>query len=133
MIILSIIVVINTLCIIYLIISKHSKLYFQFRKETSFIENTLLGYSLILWKKLSEHSAESKFSFYLKIRDKNKVETREEVCRMIAKYSPQQKRQVLSAKFSWLKTINEVKQFEKDYSVVDSKLVSELVSGFKYR
>ena len=93
----------------------------------------MLGYRLILWKKLSEYSAESTFSIYFKIRDKRKIETREEVCRMIAKYSEKQKRQTLSAKFSWLKTIEEVKQFEKDYSVVDSKLVSELVSGFKHR
>ena len=52
---------------------------------------------------------------------------------MIAKYSDQQKRQTLSAKFSWLKTTEEVKQFEKDYSVVDRKLVADLVSGFKHR
>jgi|GEM_PF-5256372 len=133
MIIISIITAINTLCVIYLILSKNSKLYFEFRKEKSFLENTLLGYRLTLWKRLSEYTASGLYSIYFKIRDKNKVDTREEVCRMIASYSPQQKRQTLLAKFSWLKTIEEVKQFEKDYSAVDSKLVSELVSGFKCR
>lgn len=133
MIIISIITAINTLCVIYLILSKNSKLYFELRKEESFLENTLLGYRLTLYKKLSEYSASGIYSIYFKIRDKNKVETREEVLRMIAKYSDQQKRQTLSAKFSWLKTNEEVKQFEKDYSVVDRKLVADLVSGFKYR
>ena len=133
MIIISIITAINTLCVIYLILSKNSKLYFELRKEESFLENTLLGYRLTLYKKLSEYSANGIYSIYFKIKDKNKVETREEVLRMIAKYSDQQKRQTLSAKFSWLKTNEEVKQFEKDYSVVDRKLVADLVSGFKYR
>lgn len=133
MIIISIITAINTLCVIYLILSKNSKLYFELRKEESFLENTLLGYRLTLYKKLSEYSASGIYSIYFKIKDKNKVETREEVLRMIAKYSDQQKRQTLSAKFSWLKTNEEVKQFEKDYSVVDRKLVADLVSGFKYR
>ena len=133
MIIISIITAINTLCVVYLILSKNSKLYFELRKEESFLENTLLGYRLNLYKKLSEYSANVIYSIYLKIRDKKKVETQEEVLRMIAKYSEQQKKQTLSAKFSWLKTIEEVKQFEKDYSVVDRKLVADLVSGFKYR
>lgn len=133
MIIISIITAINTLCVIYLILSKKSNLYFELRKEESFLENTLLGYRLTLYKKLSEYSASGIYSIYFKIRDKKKVETQEEVIRMIAKYSDQQKRQTLSAKFSWLKTTEEVKQFEKDYSVVDRKLVADLVSGFKHR
>lgn len=133
MIIISIITAINTLCVVYLILSKNSKLYFELRKEESFLENTLLGYRLTLYKKLSEYSASGIYSIYFKIRDKKKVETHEEVLRMIAKYSDQQKRQTLTAKFSWLKTIEEVKQFEKDYSAVDRKLVADLVSGFKYR
>lgn len=132
-IIISIITAINTLCVVYLILSKNSKLYFELRKEESFLENTLLGYRLSLYKKLSEYSANGIYSIYFKIRDKKKVETQEEVLRMIAKYSDQQKKQTLTAKFSWLKTIEEVKQFEKDYSVVDRKLVADLVSGFKYR
>lgn len=73
MIIYIILTVINTLCIIYLILSKNSNLYFNFRKERSFIENTLLGYRITLWKRLSEYSSEGIYSIYFKIRDKNKV------------------------------------------------------------
>ena len=49
---------------------------------------------------------------------------------MIATYSQQNKLQTLSAKFSWLKTWKEVRQFEKDYSVVDRKIVANLVTNF---
>ena len=105
----------------------------QFRKEKSFSNSTLLGYEVMLWRKNSDYSSSGSRLIYIKIRDKKKVETQEEVLRMIGKYSDQQKIQTLSAKFSWLKTIEEVKQFEKDYSVVDRKLVADLVSGFKYR
>ncbi len=132
MIIHIILTAINTLCIIYLILSKNSKITIEFRKEKSFSNRTLLGYEVMLWRKNSDYSSSGSRLIYIKIRDKKKVETQEEVLRMIGKYSDQQKRQTLSAKFSWLKTIEEVKQFEKDYSVVDRKLVADLVSGFKY-
>jgi hypothetical protein len=36
----------------------------------------------------------------------------------------------LGAIFSWLKTLKEVRQFEKDYSIVNEKLVKDLVNGF---
>jgi hypothetical protein len=49
---------------------------------------------------------------------------------MIAKESQQNKFQTLSAKFSWLKTWEQVRQFEKDYSVVDRKIVERLVANF---
>lgn len=52
---------------------------------------------------------------------------------MIALYDSKNKLQALSAKFSWLSTWEEVKQFEKDYSVVDRKIVENLVANFKYK
>ena len=67
----------------------------------------------------------------ISLRNKRKVELEEEVNRMISKYSHQAKLQHLSATFSWLKTWEQVRQFEKDYSVVDRKIVENLVANFK--
>jgi hypothetical protein len=123
-------IILNTLAIVYILIFKDAKYYFTFRKNETFINKTLLGYHLTLWRKTS-YGATGIFSYYFPIRNRHKVETREEVERMINSYSQQNKLQSLSAKFSWLKTWKEVKQFEKDYLVVDRKIVENLVSNFK--
>jgi len=122
--------ILNTLAIAYLIASKKSKYYLQFRKETTTWDKILLGYRLSLWEKTSEHSSSSKHSIYLKIRDRKKTEMVEDARRMIAKYSQQDKRQSLTAKFSWLKTWDEVREFQKYYTCVDKKIVENLVSKF---
>lgn len=126
-----ILTILNTLAIVYLIASKKSKYYLKFKKETTTYENTLLGFRLSLWQKVDEYSANSKHSIYLKIRDTKKTEMQEEARRMIAKYSQQNKLQSLSAKFSWLKTWDEVKEFQKYYTCVDQKIVENLVANFK--
>lgn len=125
-----ILTILNTLAIVYLIASKDSKFYFKFKKETTTYENTLLGFRLSLWKKLSEYSASSNHSIYLKIRDRKKTEMREEARMMIARYSQHNKIQSLSAKFSWLETWDDVKEFQKYYTCVDRKIVEDLVSNF---
>ena len=122
--------ILNTLAIVYLITAKKSKYYFIFKKETTTYRNTLLGFRLSLWKKTSEYSSSSKHSIYLKIRDTKKTEMQEEAQRMIAQYSQQNKLQSLSAKFSWLKTWDEVKEFQKYYTCVDQKIVENLVAKF---
>ena len=122
--------ILNTLAIVYLIASKKSKYYIRFRKETTTYENILLGFRLSLWEKTSENSASSKKSIYFKIRDRKKTEMQEDARRMIAKYSQQNKLQSLSAKFSWLKSWDEVKEFQKYYTCVDQKIVENLVANF---
>jgi hypothetical protein len=122
--------ILNTLAIIYLITAKKSKYYLRFKKETTTYENTLLGFRLSLWQKVDEYSASYKKSIYFKIRDRKKTEMQEEARRMIAQYSQQKKLQSLSAKFSWLKTWDEVKEFQKYYTCVDQKIVENLVSKF---
>ena len=122
--------ILNTLAIIYLIVSKKSKYYLRFRKETTTYNNTLLGYRLSLWEKLSGGSASSSHSIYLKIRNTKKTKMQEEAIRMIANYSQQNKLQSLTAQFSWLKTWAEVKEFQKYYTCVDQKIVENLVSNF---
>jgi hypothetical protein len=122
--------ILNTLAIVYLITAKKSKYYFRFKIETTDYNNTLLGYRLSLWEKTSEHSASSKHSIYLKVRNKKRTEMQEDAQRMIAKYSQQNKLQSLSAKFSWLKTWDEVKEFQKYYTCVDQNIVDNLVAKF---
>jgi hypothetical protein len=90
------------------------------RRDETFWNKTLMGYDV--WVQ--------KVYFRIPIRNKRKTELSEEVHIMIAKYDNQSKFQTLSAKFSWLKTWEQVRQFEKDYSVVDRKIVERLVAGF---
>lgn len=89
------------------------------RNET-YQNKTLLGYDV--WVQ--------KLHFRIPIRNKRKTELSEEVTMMIAKYSHQDKLQTLTAKFSWLKTWEQVRQFEEDYSVVDRRIVEGLVANF---
>lgn len=126
-----ILTILNTLAIIYLLINKQARLSISFRREETTWEKTLLGYRITLWKKMNEYSSSGIYSIYIPIRNKRKVELEEEVNRMISKYSHQAKLQHLSATFSWLKTWEQVRQFEKDYSVVDRKIVENLVANFK--
>jgi len=120
--------ILNTLAIVYLI--AFSKYYLRFEAETTYYNNTLLGYRLSLWKKANEHSANLKHFIYLKIRNKKATEMQEESQRMIANYSQQNKLQSLTAMFSWLKTWEEVREFQKYYTCVDNKIVENLVSNF---
>lgn len=126
-----ILTILNTLAIIYLLINKQARLSISFRREETTWEKTLLGYRITLWKKMNEYSSRGIYSIYIPRRNKRKTELNEEVNRMISKYSHQAKLQSLSAMFSWLKTWEEVRQFEKDYSVVDRKIVENLVANFK--
>jgi hypothetical protein len=122
--------IINTLAIIYLIFAKSTKLYFQFRVEKTTWNKTILGYRLVLWKRLSAYESSSVYQLYLTIRNRKKTEMSEDAQRMIAKYSQQNKRQSLHAKFSWLKTWDDVKEFQKYYTCVDKKIVEDLVANF---
>jgi len=107
--------IINTIAIIYILTHKQ----FSSHKSTSF-GGTLVGYGFYY---------KGKRFLYIPIRNKRKTEVNEDVHRMI-NGSEQSKRQILFAKFSWLKTITEVEQFRKDYGVVDRKLVNSMVDEF---
>ena len=126
-----ILTILNTLTIIYLLLTKQVKLSISVSKEETFWDKTLIGYRITLWKKTSEYSSNGIYSIYIPIKNKKRAELEEEVNRMINLYSHQGKLQSLSAIFSWLKTWEQVRQFEKDYSVVDRKIVENLVSNFK--
>ena len=92
------------------------------RRDETFWNKTLMGYDV--WVQ--------KIYFRIPIRNKRKTELSEEVNRMI-NYDYQSKRQTLSAKFSWLKTWEQVKKFEKDYSVVDRRIVESLVESYLHQ
>ena len=111
--------ILNTIAII-VIFFKLEIIKVTIRKDETFWNKTLMGYDV--WVQ--------KIYFRIPIRNKRKTELSEEVNRMIAKESQQGKFQTLSAKFSWLRNWEQVRQFEKDYSVVDRKIVERLVAGF---
>jgi len=89
------------------------------RRDQTFWNKTLLGYNV--WV--------NKYYFRIPIRNKRKTELKEDIQLMITG-NQQSKNQRLSAIFSWLRTWDQVKQFEKDYSIVDKKIVERLVTNF---
>jgi len=119
--------ILNSIIIIYLLIKGNNKLHITFKKEKTTWEKTLLGYSLTLWKK-QEYGASSIYTIYIPVKNRRKVELSEEVSRLISDST--NRNYTLNAKFSWLKTWEQVRQFEKDYSVVDRKIVERLVANF---
>lgn len=125
----TILTILNTLAIIYLIMSVKSRYYITLEKEQTSWCKTLLGYRVTLWEKTSEHSANGLYSIYVPIKNREKAELKDEIQQLMA-YNEHHRRQTLNAKFSWLKTWEEVWQFEKDYSIVDSEYIKKLVSNF---
>jgi len=109
---------------------KNNRLYFS--PTRSSYGNIILGINM-MWRNQSVYSGRgcsAKGLFYIPIRNSKKIETNEKVRDLINK-SYQGRRQVLHATFSWLKTTEEVEQFQKDYLIVDEKLVTQLVRDFK--
>lgn len=125
-----ILTILNTLAMLYLLKTKNIKLYIKISKETTFFINTLLGYRIILWKINNEYSSSVVFNIYIPVKNKNKIELKEEIDSLL-KGSYQNRRYTLNAKFSWLKTLKEVEQFKKDYFIVDSEIINNLVNNFK--
>lgn len=111
--------ILNTISII-VIFFKLGIIKVSIRRDETFWNKTLMGYNV--WVQ--------KVYFRIPIRNKRKTELSEEVNRMTTKESQQSKLQMLSAKFSWLKTWDQVKQFEKDYTIVDKDIVKKLVNNF---
>lgn len=109
----------NTLTLFYILMHNH----FSVHKNTSFGKNTLMGYRFYY---------KGKGFFYIPIKNQRKTELREDVQHMI-NCDTQSKTQKLHAIFSWLKTVEEVEQFKKDYEVVDRRLVHTLVREFKIK
>lgn len=126
---LLILTITNTLAIIYLF-TNTNRLEFKIEKTRTFYKRTTIAYHLRIYKESKNHSYMSCiFNFKIPIRNGKKTELKEEVEHMIK--NPHNNLQKLSAMFSWLKTWEEVEQFEKDYKVVNEKIVQNLVNNFK--
>jgi hypothetical protein len=125
----TIITIINSIAIILVLF--HSKGYYvNIRKDVTFFNRTLMAYKITLWRRLSAFSSTGVYTITIPVANRKKIELQEEVQRMM-QYSEVNKRQSLRAKFSHLKTWDEVRKFEKDYSVVGRKIVENLVSNFQ--
>ena len=111
--------ILNTIAIL-LIFFKLKIITVTIYRDETFWNKTLLGYDV--WVQ--------NFCFKIPISNSRKTKLNEEVHRMITKYDYQGRLQTLSAKFSWLKTWKEVRQFEKDYDIVDREIIENLVTNF---
>lgn len=116
-------------CIQLYLVYKYLKFEFSIEKQTTIYNKTVLGYKIILYKKSKWDWLTPLFSFYIPLRNKNKIQLKEHKQKLI-ELNSQQRRQRLSAIFSWLKTIEEVKAFEQDYYDVDPVYVEQLVNSF---
>lgn len=114
----TLLTIINTLLIIFILV-KIKIIDIDIRRDETFWKDTLIGYDI--WV--------NRFYIRIPIRNKRKVELKEEIEKLMEGDS-YTKTQTLYAKFSWLKTEEEVKQFEKDYNIVDPEMVSKLVETF---
>lgn len=104
-------------------------LFFKLRKQI--IKINIDKNETFYGKKLTSYNVyiNGKYIFKIPIKNEKKAQLKEEINYMINS-SQSNKRQQLAATFSWLKTIEQVRQFEKDYSVVDKNFVKELVADF---
>jgi predicted membrane protein len=124
--------ILNSVCIILIFyaIGKY-RYYISIVSHSTFWNKTLYAYYITLWKrKVDGYSSIGIYTIKIPIRNENKVKLQEEIDRLMQE-DAFTKRNRLKAKFSWIKTWEEARQFKKDYSVVDRKYVEELVSNFK--
>lgn len=110
--------ILNSICILIIFV-KLKVIDVTAKTDKTFFNKTLMGYDIWI----------NRFHIRIPIKNKRKTELREEVLRMIS-LSEQNRLQSLTAKFSWLKTREQVMQFEKDYLVVDREIVERLVRDF---
>lgn len=112
-------IILNSLAIA-LMIYKLKPIKFSIRRDTTSYNGTLIGYDVSI----------EQLYFRIPIRNQQKTELKEEISRMMSPNGQQGNLQQLTAKFSWLRTWEEVRQFERDYSVVNKEIVDRLVSNF---
>ena len=93
--------------------------------ETTFLNKTVVRYSVELWRKVNDYSSYGKTLFYIPIRNKEKTELKEDIERMKNSFAHHQ-RQKISAMLSWEETEKQVLEFEKTYSEVNPQLVYDL-------
>ena len=117
--------ILNTLILVYLLIRGKYKITITGNKTWYY--GIITGFDITLWR-VGEYSSTGIVTILIPIRNKRKADIQDEIS--FINKNPQNKLQILSAKFSWLKTEKQVKQFQKDYSIVDEHIVKKLVDGF---
>lgn len=128
----EILTIINTLFIVYLVVTKSNRYYFTFDKQYTWQKTVLIGFNLILWEIKSKTSAQSVFTLYFPIRNHEQSQLKEDIIKLMKLNNPN-KIQTLSEMFSWLRTKEEVEQFQKEYSIVDPEYVQKLVDDWKIK
>ena len=121
--------IINSLVLVYILWIK-GNYSISFEAQRTSDTKVLYAYTFRLWQHMTEYSKRSSHRLSIPIRDKKKEELKQEII-YLQKSSIQNRRQRLRAEFSWLKTIDLVEQFKRDYYSVDPELIDELVTGFK--
>ena len=111
----TVLIIINSIIIIFMLTH-----HVRFGLIYSWGRQTLVGIQIYF---------KHKGFLYIPIRNQHRTQVRNDI-KNWSKHSDQSRHQVLYATFSWLKTIKQVKQFEKDYSKVDKEFVSKLVEEF---
>ena len=111
--------ILNTLAILFILFNQNI-IKIDIHRDETFWNKTLIGYDVWFMGKY----------FRIPVRNKRKTELSEEVLQLIKTNNPRHITQTLTAIFSWLKTWEEVRQFEKDYSIVDKDTVDRLVNSF---
>lgn len=130
MIIISILTLLNSIGLIYIYSKSANGFYITFRKENTIFVNTLLGYTLTLWRR-KPYGASGIYSLYFPVKNRAKTELKEEVDRL--KKDKYNQEYTLRAKYSWLRTHGQVTEFVRKYREVNPDVVDELVANFKPR
>lgn len=118
--------IINTLIIIYLLLKGNKSYYATLKKDYS--DKVLLGYTFTLWRRTT-YGANAIFVKEISFVNREWVKLAQEVKSMKNdKYNQVQR---LHAKFSWLRTHQQVAEFVKNYREVNPDVVDKLVRDFK--
>lgn len=118
--------IINSLVLIYLLIKGNKSYYVTLKKDYS--NKVFLGYTFTIWRRTT-YGANSVFIQQISFVNRQWVKLAQEVQSM--KNDKYNQIQRLHAKFSWLKTYEEVSEFVKNYREVNPKVVDQLVTDFK--
>ena len=121
--------IINSLLIIYIIFVK-GKYLIQFESERTRESKVLFAYTFSIWQEVTEYSRNRIYYLSIPIRNERKEKLKEDIADL-KRRDNQDRRKRLRAMFSWIKKIDKVEEFKRDYYSVDPELIDELVTGFK--
>lgn len=113
---------INTACVIF-ILFKTRIIGISFSKNRTFWKKIVYSYTIFINGR----------GFVIPIRNEHNAEVEDDIYAMNKYRLHSDRCRALRSKFSWLKSEKEVRQFQKDYGVVDPEFVKTLVSEFNLK